>query len=101
MRHCTGGAGVRKGAHLCEYAILGLLVWRALRHGTAEERGRWRWRWAGWAVLWVLLYAASDEVHQVFVPSRQGSVGDVLLDTTGAVIALTGLWAIGRWRERW
>ena len=47
------------------------------------------------------LYAASDEIHQTFVPSRQGSVWDVLLDTAGAAFGLLCLWTIGRLRKRW
>jgi VanZ family protein len=47
------------------------------------------------------LWAAMDELHQAYVPSRQGSVWDVLLDTTGAALGLFGVWVIGRWRKRW
>ena len=31
-----------------------------------------------------ILYAISDEIHQLFVPGRSGQVSDVLLDTLGA-----------------
>jgi VanZ family protein len=90
---------VRKCAHLTEYAILGLLLWRAQRKPTRTSPQPWRWRTAFHTILLVMLYAASDEFHQAFVPSRQASVWDVLLDTTGAVFALLLLWGIGRWRK--
>jgi len=103
--------GVRKGAHLTEYAILALLVWRALRateklrepesESGAGDSGGWPWRRAAQSVVIVLLYASSDEFHQLFVPSRQASILDVLLDTTGGVLGLIFLWGIGRWRKRW
>jgi len=48
-----------------------------------------------------MAYAASDEFHQLFVPSREASVLDVLIDTAGAVFALLLIWFIGRWRRRW
>jgi VanZ family protein len=54
---------------------------------------------AGLALGLAAPYAATDEFHQTFVPSRQGSVWDVLLDTGGACVGLIILWAIGRLRK--
>ncbi len=90
----------RKCAHLAEYAILSLLLWRAFRGMPTGAPRPWHWREAVWVVLLVMLYAASDEFHQIFVPSRYASVLDVLLDTTGGILALMFLWGLGRWRER-
>ena len=92
---------VRKAAHVTEYAILGLLVWRALRKLNPPEPSMWLWSRAGYAILFVALYATSDEINQAFVPSRQASVWDVLLDTTGGALGLLFLWIIGRWRKHW
>jgi VanZ family protein len=91
---------VRKCAHLTEYAILGLLLWRALRKPVRKDPKPWQWRTAFRVTFLVLLYAASDEFHQAFVPSRQASVWDVLLDTAGAAFALLLLWGIGRITRR-
>lgn len=74
---------VRKAAHLGEYAIFGALVFRAIRAG----REGWNWRWALAAIVIAALYAASDEWHQSFVPSRTASAWDVLIDATGATLA--------------
>jgi VanZ family protein len=90
---------VRKLAHLTEYAILGLLLWRALRKPARNKPQPWEWRTAAHTVLLVMLYAATDEFHQAFVPSRQASVWDVLLDTAGAIFALLLVWAVGGWRK--
>jgi VanZ family protein len=92
---------VRKCAHLAEYAVLALLLWRAVRKPPEPNAAAWRWSEAGLALALVALYAASDEFHQTFVPSRQGCVTDVLLDTTGAALALLCLWAFGRLRKHW
>ena len=89
---------VRKCGHVAEYALLALLLWRGL-HGRAKRP--WRWSEAGLALGLTALYAASDEFHQTFVPSRQGSPWDVLLDTSSAALALLCLWGIGRWRKWW
>ena len=91
----------RKCAHLTEYSFLGVLFWRALRKPTAEDGRPWRWAEARQAVLLVALYAASDEVHQLFVPNRQASIVDVMIDTTGAVLGLGLLWGAGRCLKRW
>lgn len=90
---------VRKTAHLTEYAILALLLWRALRKPSKQDPRPWDWRLAAWAVLLAGLYAASDEFHQSFVPSRMGSLFDVLLDTSGAAFGLLALWLWRRCRR--
>ena len=92
---------VRKTAHLTEYALLTLLLWRALASRLNQELRAWRWTEATWALVLVILYAASDEFHQSFVPSRDASVRDVLIDTLGGLLALIFLWILGRWRKRW
>ena len=92
---------VRKAAHLTEYAVLALLLWRALASRLNEKLCAWRWADATRTILFIILYAASDEFHQSFVPSRDASVRDVLIDTLGGLLGLTLLWIIGRWRQRW
>lgn len=91
---------VRKCAHLTEYAMLAWLCWRALRRPVKHDRRPWSWRLAGGAILFVALYAASDEWHQTFVPNREGCVRDVLIDTTGAVLGMALLWGVWLWRRR-
>ena len=61
---------LRKAAHLTEYAVLGALLVRALRSTPL-------------ALLAGSAYAATDEVHQIFVSGRQGSPLDWLIDTIG------------------
>jgi VanZ family protein len=85
----------RKGAHVTEYGILGLLIWRALRRPVFRDPRPWSWRIAGWSVLLVALYAASDEFHQRFVPGREATVHDVVIDTCGASLALLLLRFVG------
>ena len=92
---------VRKCAHLTEYAVLAWLFWRALRKPMRNDLRPWKWSEAFIALSCVALYAASDEIHQAFVPSRQGSLWDVLLDSVGAALGLLALMIVGRWRKRW
>lgn len=90
---------IRKCAHLTEYAILGLLVWRAL-HRSNTGLPAWSWPKVGGTLLVVFLYAASDEFHQIFVPTRTAHFTDVLIDTTGAAIALLVLRLLTLGRKR-
>ena len=79
---------IRKGAHLGEYGILGILLWRAIPgHKAGPDAADW-WR-AAVALLAATCYGATDEFHQSFVPSRGPSVRDVLFAACGAAIALT------------
>lgn len=82
---------VRKLGHMGVFGILALLSWRALAGTTA-----WRRPWA-WAFALAVLYAASDELHQVFVAGRHPSAFDLAIDATGALLALV---AVGRIRSR-
>jgi len=93
----------RKFGHLTEYAVLALLLWRAIRQPQKSDRGERKWRWdeAGLSFAIVFLYAASDELHQVFVSSRTALVSDVLIDSTGAAIGLLSLWGIGKLLKHW
>jgi len=69
---------LRKLAHVTEYAVLGALLLRAT--------GR-----AWMAVVLGVLYAASDELHQTFVPGRHGRPLDVAIDTVGLLLGVV-LW---------
>ena len=92
---------VRKTAHVTEYALLGLLVWRAWRQPVRNDPRPWSWRQARLAWWLTVLYAGTDEFHQLFVPSREARVTDVAIDACGAAAGLLLLWAIGRWRKHW
>ena len=74
---------LRKAAHLAEYAILGALLFRAVRREPA-------------AIVLASAYAATDELHQAFVPGRQGAPLDWLLDTAGAIAGVLLLSRVSR-----
>jgi len=77
---------VRKCAHVIEYAVLAVLLWRALRSGSGPHMKMSLS--FGAVLLGCALFAASDEFHQSFVKSRTPSVRDVLLDVAGAFVGL-------------
>jgi VanZ family protein len=90
---------IRKCAHLTEYAILALLLWRAL-HLSKNQLPAWSWPKVGGTLLLVCLYAATDELHQSFVPTRTPLVSDVFIDTAGGTIGLLALWFVQHFRKR-
>lgn len=85
---------VRKSAHLTEYFILGLLLFRAFRADSPETRVG---RCVILSIVVVVLYACSDEIHQIFVPGRTPSPIDVCIDTVGGSLAQ---WASALWLRR-
>jgi VanZ family protein len=91
---------VRKCGHFSEYAILALLVWRATGITLRPANPAGWLRVAGIALLVTAAYAATDEFHQCFVPDRTPSLGDVLIDSCGAFVALTvATLGNGRWKR--
>lgn len=73
---------VRKAAHMTEYAILGSMVLALLSLYSVERKRKYVL-----SGVWVFVYACTDEFHQLFVAGRSGQFKDVLIDTSGAVIA--------------
>ncbi len=86
---------LRKLGHLSEYFVLGFLLFRAFR-GDSRDLRIPRWTFSSFLVL--VLYAASDELHQSFVSARTASPYDVAIDTLGGLIglALSALQLLGR-----
>jgi VanZ family protein len=87
---------LKKAAHMIEYGILASLLWRALSRGQGSLSR------SAWVTAFVVsvLYAASDEYHQTFVPGRNGTPVDVGIDTVGALIALLIVGSLGRKERR-
>ena len=74
---------VRKIAHLTEYAILAILLMRALC-----ERATSLWRGAAVVLIVAVLFALADEYHQSFVASRTSSLGDAAIDSAGVLLGI-------------
>jgi VanZ family protein len=82
---------LRKAAHVSEYAVLAVLLYRAFVHTIFQSR---RALSAGIVLLSCAAYAASDEFHQSFVASRTASLRDVMIDLCGAMLAVLLYWSI-------
>ncbi|MDD4756454.1 MAG: VanZ family protein [Prolixibacteraceae bacterium] len=82
---------LRKNAHFFAYLVLGILVLTALRRSGATGC-----RSVALALGICVLYAISDEVHQLFVPGRGGQVKDVIIDSAGAGVGIGVYKVVGR-----
>jgi len=91
---------IRKTGHFTEYAILALLVLRAVRISLRHRHLEGGCKAAGIALLVAAVYASTDEFHQSFVPGRTASVYDVLIDTSGAFVALTAAMLVRKGKGR-
>jgi VanZ family protein len=80
---------MRKLAHLTEYAIYALLLYGSFGAG---KDFRWSWRRAVICTFIAAGYSLTDELHQLFVPGRGGSIRDSALDASGAMLAMAGLY---------
>ena len=77
---------IKKLAHIGEYVILGFLMFRALlKEKKNSLASRYAWLWA---LIGTTLYGVSDEVHQMFVPTRTAYTGDIFINALGAGIGL-------------
>lgn len=80
---------VRKTAHFTEYFILGLILILYLQ--TKEKLAT---KYIILAIIFCVLYATGDEIHQLFVDGRSCKIMDILIDTCGSSLAILGFTSI-------
>ena len=83
---------VHRIAHIAEFAVLGVLLLRAISKNKPVTK-----RNLIMTLIGVAVYGASDEFHQRFTPGRSSEGLSVLLDMAGGII---GIWSYRRWRKR-
>lgn len=85
--------------HVILYAVFTLLAIRAL-----QATGISKFKSFFYGFLLALLYGASDEWHQYFVPGRESHISDWLLDAVGAYIVLSfymyKYWGVNKFHGR-
>ena len=73
---------LRSCAHCLEFMGLSVLIFNAV-YVTFETRLTPLIAFAG-----TVLYAVTDEIHQIYVPERSFQLSDILVDSTGALIGV-------------
>lgn len=74
---------LRKISHFVIFLIFGLLVMNALSRSFVNKKNI-----ILYASLICILYAVTDEVHQLFVPNRGMQFLDVIIDITGSLLGI-------------
>ena len=92
---------IRKCGHFVGYFTLSFFLFRAWRATLHLPWGpRWALRWASIAFFMSALVASLDEWHQTFIPSRTGTIRDVMLDSFAALTAQVVIFLFLTWRPR-
>lgn len=80
---CQASHYVRKIAHVAIYSLLGISSWIVLLQLSVKPKK------AGWfALLICSIYAITDEWHQYYIAGRGAGIGDIILDSIGAIIGI-------------
>ena len=77
---------IRKTGHFVGYFTLSLLLFRSWR-ATFPFGVSWTIQWARISFFMTALVASLDDWHQFYLPSRTGTLQDILLDSTAALVA--------------
>lgn len=84
---------VRKCAHVSEFFILGILVINLISKYNVKY---------SYLISFIVcvLYASSDEFHQLFVPGRSGQVTDIFIDMIGTIFSLLVMYLFNKFRKK-
>jgi VanZ family protein len=80
---------VRSLAHFTEYLILGILVINVLKDYYKLNYKIWLY-----GLLFCILYAIGDELHQLFISGRSFQYGDIIVDTLGSILGSFGFFKL-------
>ena len=74
---------VRKSAHIFLYFVLAILVTWLLKSYNLEYNQMFLY-----SIMICILYSFSDEIHQLFISGRNGSIIDVFIDNLGSYLGV-------------
>ena len=90
---------IKKTAHIVEYSILAVLLYRAMIGSDIEKK-----KAIIFAILIVSLYGFTDEFHQSFTPGREPRIRDVIIDTIGGALGVLTFCKVlekyPKWKEK-
>lgn len=75
---------IRKLAHFSIYTVLGITTMLHMFTYAISKSKK-----MGSSLVIGMLYAISDEIHQLFVPGRSGQITDVCIDTIGVLFGIS------------
>lgn len=74
---------IRKSAHFFSYMILSILLMNIFKIMKVEGVEK-----IFLTLLICIIWAITDEIHQLFVPGRGGQLKDVFIDTGGSILGI-------------
>lgn len=80
---------LHKIAHVIEYSILGVLIYRAFIQEKIGKKEA-----IVYAIIIAFFYGITDEFHQNFTPTRTPRLRDVIIDTIGATVGILIVWKL-------
>jgi len=80
---------VHKIAHILEYAVLGVLLYRALIQEKISKKEA-----VVYAIVVCGFYGFTDEFHQTLTPTREPRITDVIIDTIGGATGVLLVWKL-------
>ncbi|MEO5339242.1 MAG: VanZ family protein [Magnetococcus sp. MYC-9] len=89
----SGFPGMDKWLHASAYALMAALAWQALRQWPLRCLSCWAW-------FYTVVYGATDEWHQHFVPGRHADIWDWVADVTGASLFILIRYGMSHWQQR-
>jgi VanZ family protein len=78
---------IRKGAHIFEYFILGILIFEVAKEYEKNFKSL-----IIISLLCSLCIACFDEIHQLFIDGRAGKITDVMIDSIGYIVSISLLY---------
>ena len=78
--------------HVSEFGLLSYLLWRALKNSNFKNPQLC-------TVIFCIIYAVSDEIHQLYVPSRVFSFLDISSDISGILVVQLGIYYINLYKS--
>ena len=86
---------IRKLAHFFLYFVLGILWMILLKEYRISLCKR-----AVYSLLFCIIYACGDEIHQLFVPGRSGNLTDTMIDTVGSLCSILPIYLFEKYRNK-
>ncbi len=86
---------VRKIGHIVEFALLGALTFLLAKSYNLSLKMS-----VFISLTYCSLFAVSDELHQLFVDGRDGSILDVMIDFFGSVLGVGVFWVKGKIKQQ-
>ena len=83
----------REIAHVTIYLVLGVLVYLYIKELKIDNKFIV-------SLLICVIYALSDEIHQLFIIGRSGNIIDVLIDSLGSIIGIFIIKKVGNLHEK-